>query len=214
MMKSWQWRWMERFMRFIIGFALCFLIIFMAGFLIFSYRVMRLPEPDNPRADAIVVLTGGAERIDRALSLLAEERAKRLLISGVHPSTSREALRQRTGQTYHLFACCVDIEHEALNTIGNARETKKWVEKYNFKSLILVTSAYHIPRSTAELKAVMPTVQIIGFPIVANKQAMRYWWFKPHIIRLLLGEYVKYIISILRLSIYAKGYSIESKAGS
>ena len=113
-------------------------------------------------------------------------------------------MRQRTGYTSYLFSCCVDIEHKALNTIGNARETKKWIEKYNFKSLILVTSAYHMPRSTAEIKAVMPTVKIIGFPIVANHSAMQNWWFKPHIIRLLLGEYVKYIVSISRLWIYER----------
>lgn len=203
---------MRQIMRFIIGIIICIIIIFMIGFFIFSYCITQLPEPNDPRADAIVVLTGGAARIDHALLLLAEKRAKRLLISGVHPSTSSETLRQRTGYTSHLFSCCVDIEHEALNTIGNARETKKWIEKYHFTSLILVTSAYHMPRSVTELKAVMPMIKIIGFPIIANRSAMQYWWFKPPIIRLLLGEYMKYIISVLRISIYDKMDPIKSKA--
>ena len=49
------------------------------------------------------------------------------------------------------FSCCVDLDHSAINTIGNAVETRRWVMARGFQSLIVVTSNFHMPRALAEL---------------------------------------------------------------
>ena len=85
------------------------------------------------------------------MKLLAQGKAKRLLITGVNRTTSTEALKQLASEGDQLFACCVDIDKEARNTIDNATETSQWVAQRHYNSIIVVTSNYHMPRALAEL---------------------------------------------------------------
>ena len=55
-------------------------------------RLRPLKCRKSANADAIVVLTGGQARVSEAVRLLEEGHANRLLISGVHPGTTREQL--------------------------------------------------------------------------------------------------------------------------
>ena len=99
----------------------------------------------NRNADEIVVFTGGASRTADALGLLAAGRGQRLLISGAHRVTnSNEIARLNPAFAYYAH-CCVDFDH-SLNTFGNAVETRKWAERRALRSLIVVTSNYHMPR--------------------------------------------------------------------
>jgi uncharacterized SAM-binding protein YcdF (DUF218 family) len=186
--------------------TLCVSLILIAGIIIggfsdFASRVTRLTIPEYTQADAIVVLTGGADRIAKALDLLSESKAQRLLISGVHPSTSVEMLAEITGKEEALFSCCVDIGTKALNTIGNALETKAWLEESNFQSLLVVTSAYHIPRSLLELEHVMPAVHLTGIPVGVDTKTFDRWWQSPTMVRLLFIEYIKFLTAKLRLTL-------------
>jgi hypothetical protein len=106
--------------------------LFGGGFGLFASHVgaMSTPEQQAP-ADAIIVLTGGEARLTAALDLLASGKGKRLLISGVNPATGRNQLRAATGSTRNLFNCCIDIDHAALDTIGNAEESAKWVRGHD-----------------------------------------------------------------------------------
>jgi uncharacterized SAM-binding protein YcdF (DUF218 family) len=110
-------------------------------------------------------VTGGAARIEVALQLLSQGAATRLLISGVHEATDATTLVARTRSDPQLFDCCVDLDHAALNTIGNARETADWARAHDFSSLLIVTSAYHVARTTLEIGALLPGVDLIAFPI-------------------------------------------------
>ena len=58
----------------------------------------------------MVVLTGGAGRIDEALRLMDGKQAKRLLISGVHPDVATKTLLTLTGHSKELFDCCIDLD--------------------------------------------------------------------------------------------------------
>src|SRR4051794_5861298 len=118
-------------------------LLFVGGFALFATHVSELTTPENPEtADAIIVLTGGQSRIDAALDLLKSGKGERLLISGANPSSGREALRAASGADKQLFKCCVDIDHAALDTIGNAEESAKWIELHAYSSVILVTNNY------------------------------------------------------------------------
>src|SRR5579871_1943288 len=114
------------------------------GFLWFALHVANEAPPlDRAAADGIVALTGGASRISDAVELLASGRGQRLLITGVAPTVSTTELARLVPERQHWFGCCVDLGYNALNTIGNAVETRQWALDRGFHSLLIVTSSYH-----------------------------------------------------------------------
>jgi len=167
----------------------------------FAHRVATVQVPESVQADAIVVLTGGQERVSEAVRLLEEGHAGRLLISGVHPGTTRKQLAAVTASVKPLEEGSVDLDRVALNTAGNATETASWVRKNGFGSLLVVTSAYHLPRATVELSGALPNVTLIGYPVFAKDLQLEAWHTKPATIRLLIREYVKYTLARLRLAV-------------
>jgi uncharacterized SAM-binding protein YcdF (DUF218 family) len=198
------------------GIGIGTLIAFSIGFVHFVLNVADLENPETTesaateRADAIVALTGGADRINDAIELLHEGRAGRLLISGVHPSTTREALAGMAPERNRLFDCCVDLGHEALTTIGNAKEARDWARFNGFTSLIVVTSSYHLPRSLNEIGREMPEVRLIPYPVVTERVQVEDWWHNPGTTRLLLAEYAKYLMSMARLRLGGPDTSAEA----
>jgi len=184
-----------------IGIACLLLVpvVFFFGFLEFTRSIPKHQPANITKADAIVVLTGGKSRIIDAFKLLDAGKGGRLLISGVHRATSREALAKLLPKQGHLLNCCVDLDKAARNTIGNAAETARWVSDHNFKSLIIVTSSYHMPRSLAELQHALPKVTLLAYPVLVNSVPVTRWWTNPGTAQLLLSEYVKYLATHLRL---------------
>ncbi len=136
------------------------------GFARFASDVAALSAPPAPaaaEADGIVVLTGGEQRLRKAIALLREGEGQRLLISGVNRGTSAAAIARATGTELALFDCCVDLDYEAMDTIGNAEATAHWAKDHGFARLLLVTSDYHIPRSL--LKWAASRARRPSFPI-------------------------------------------------
>lgn len=165
-------------------------------FLMFAQRVTD-PVDGVGRADGIVALTGGAERIDEAIRILEAGSASRLLISGVNAKTSRKALRDLYPQHAELFSCCIDIGYRALDTRGNATETERWTRAFGYRSLIVVTSAYHMPRSLAELRRAMPNVAFVAHSVRSPEFEAGGWWSDRATIRLLGLEYLKFVFARL-----------------
>ena len=168
------------------------------GFLVFA-AVASQPANPTPVADGIVALTGGEARIDEALRLLADHRAKRMLISGVNPRTTRAALERLAPEYAQLFDCCIDIGHWAQDTIGNADEAELWARQRGYSSLIVVTSGYHMARGMAELARAMPGVELLAHPVLASGQRADAWWTSPSATRLLVVEYLKLLPALARL---------------
>jgi uncharacterized SAM-binding protein YcdF (DUF218 family) len=183
----------------------CVLMFWLGGFLRFVEDLRNLETPREARAtDAIVVLTGGAERIDVGLNLLQAGRAKRMLITGVHKGTSADMLQQLRGQyPPQLFACCVSLGTAAEDTVGNAAETAVWAQKEGHKSLRLVTAAYHLPRSLVEFRRFMPAVEVVAHPVYTEHVRLADWWRNPGTARLLAGEFNKYMVSLGRARLVA-----------
>lgn len=180
--------------------AVCLLCAaFVVGFALFADHVSGLSAPKDPAAaDAIIVLTGGQSRIDAALDLLKSGKGERLLISGVNPSASSETLRAATGADSKLFKCCVDIDRAALDTIGNAEESAKWVREHDYDSVILVTNNYHMPRSLLEMHRLLQNARLEPYPVVNSRLDNGGWMAKPDAVRVLFTEYTKYLAAIAR----------------
>jgi len=178
----------------IVGFAILSLIVaFAGGFLLFYAQVASMQRPVDPKADAIVVLTGGYQRIDLGVELLSGGAGKRLLISGVNPATTGNHLRRLTRGSTGLFDCCVDIGHDALDTAGNASETVRWIRAHHYRRVILVTNNYHMPRSLAEIRRADSLSDFIPYP-VENGLSIADIGQNPLLLRTLASEYVKFLL--------------------
>ena len=183
--------------RALLWLALGGVVVLVGGYINFASR-LALNEASAPRTDAIVVVTGGAQRVGDAIGLLHADRGSRLLISGVNERTGREELAKLNPKAREALACCVDLDYRARNTIGNAIETRRWVRQHGFRSLLLVTSNYHMPRTMLEFNHAMPGVRIVPYPVVTDQVDVTAWWKDWHTIRLLVPEYAKYLVANLR----------------
>lgn len=183
--------------------ALAIFFFFLGGFLDFTQKLPVHPVK-APIADAVVVLTGGPDRLEAGLQLLEEGKGKRLLISGVHAQTQREDLAKLVNPAYaKYFDCCVDLDYAALNTRDNARETLGWAQGNGFSSVILVTSSYHLPRAMLALDRAggqRPdgSTQFIAYPVTSDDVHLQDWWAWPGTAKLLALEYLKYLASLLQ----------------
>lgn len=177
----------------------CAIVLFFIGFALFATHVGRMTAPaDLPPADAIIVLTGGESRIDAAIELLESGKGRRLLISGVNPSTTVKTLQAATRGDPKLFSCCVDIDRAALDTIGNAEESAKWVRGNSYGRVILVTNNYHMPRSLLEMQRLLSVEELLPYPVVNSNIDKGAWMTQPKVLRVLFTEYGKYLLAWVR----------------
>jgi uncharacterized SAM-binding protein YcdF (DUF218 family) len=158
------------------------LLAWMLGFVWFA---IFLPQPlDGRPTDAIVVLTGGAGRIDRGLTLLQEGAAKRMLISGVDRSVRPAELATQYDAPDRLFACCITLGREAIDTRSNAIETAHWLERRDFQTVRLITTDWHMRRAALELRQALPGRVTIVYDAVPSRPSLT----------MLMREYNKYLL--------------------
>ncbi|HEX8124362.1 MAG TPA: YdcF family protein [Allosphingosinicella sp.] len=143
------------------------LLLYLLGYAMFA---VALPRPADERpTDAIVVLTGGAKRIERGLDLMARNKAKRMLVSGVARTVRQEELAAQYRADDSLFQCCVDLGRMAVDTRSNAEEVARWMEKHKFRSMRLVTTDWHMPRARFELsRRLGGGISVVGDAVESN----------------------------------------------
>lgn len=193
------WRGVARGVGLVFKTTFILSMIFGLGFVLFASTIDTSRVASVRQADGIVVLTGGKSRINEAVKLLAAGKAKRLLISGVHAQTSVRQLTKLVPGAKPLFDCCIDLGRAAQDTLGNAIEARSWARQKGFRSLIVVTSVYHMPRSIAEFKSAMPNAALVPYAIESTNVRMNQWWSDGDTLKLLFSEYLKYIPAVTKL---------------
>jgi uncharacterized SAM-binding protein YcdF (DUF218 family) len=191
----------------VMFFALLF-VVAAVGFVGFLSRLRTAELKPDRNADGIVVLTGGSSRVSDAMELLAGGYGKRLLISGVHPTNGTIDISRSVPDSQGLLACCVDLDRSAVNTRSNAVETRRWAHERGFRSLIVVTSNYHMPRAIVELSHEMPEIELIPFAVIGDKWRDEPWWTSAPTLRLLLSEYAKYVAAEIRVRLADLGLDL------
>ncbi len=187
-----------RLLKFAALAALTTAVVFVSGFLLFLHGLERTDAPHVGRADGIVALTGGAERITDAVDWLRGGNGARLLISGVAHDVTREHLAQKSPAVREWLRCCIDLGHAAQNTVGNAKETRHWVSTNGYRSLIVVTSSYHMPRALVELRRQLPGIDLVPAPVVTEKLKAMDFWRHPGLLRTIGVEYAKFVVAYVR----------------
>jgi len=182
-----------------VGLLLLLLVLIWFGGLMWFTRTMPMTLADRTTAtDAIVVLTGGSERLKTGLELLSARKSRKLFISGVYRGLEVAELMDILRGSPADFDCCVTLGYTADDTRGNARETAAWMTEEGFRSLRLVTSAYHMERSLFEFHRALPGVEIVPHPVFAPTVKRDNWWLWPGTTTLYIGEYNKYLAARLR----------------
>ena len=181
--------------------ALCALA-FAGGYVWFALSLARDEPQLSVKAEGVVALTGGSDRVLDAAELLARGQARRMLITGVNRATRSSVLARKLPVSRDLFNCCVDLGYQALDTFGNAQETRQWAQVHNIShSLIVVTSNYHMPRAMVELSAVLPELKLYPYPVISEHVNIADWGSDPAVVRLIGSEYVKFLGALLRVTL-------------
>lgn len=185
-------------LRFVLFMAALTFLIFASGFITFAHKVDNLRPPLNvAKADGIVVWTGkGGGRLETGAELLRRNKGERLLISGVNARTSLNAIKELVILPDARAECCIDLDYEAKDTIGNAKETASWAKALGYEHIILVTSSYHMPRAEIEIGAAAGRIKITAYPVV-NPDGTK-WYSDGARFKRLFQEYGKLLLSYLR----------------
>ncbi len=177
------------------------LLVLIGGFLWFALHIAKEESLLDRAADGIVALTGGPSRITDAVELLASGRGRRLLITGVGPTTNTAELIRLAPDYERWFSCCIDLDYTAINTVGNAAQTRRWARERGFRSLVVVTSDYHMPRAMLEIGHRLPDVALIPFPVVSGQSRGEPWWSNTGSAKILVFEYLKLIVAAARIGL-------------
>jgi uncharacterized SAM-binding protein YcdF (DUF218 family) len=159
-------------------------LLYALGFVLFSVSLGQPAAPTTPKADAAVVLTGGAGRVEHGLEIIRERKAARLLISGTDPLVTKADLAERNPGRGNILRCCVDLGTEAKDTRSNAEEAERWLKQHRRTSVRLVTSDWHMRRALYEFKRVLGP----DYKIIADAVRTEPSFFT------LFGEYNKYVL--------------------
>ena len=192
-------------------FALVLLVAFLIlafGFFVFAQKVDALTTPKSvAKADGIVVWTGkGGGRLDAAAKLLKDGKGERLLISGVNADNKTETVLNLLDLPEETKACCVDLDYEAKDTIGNARETAAWAKALGYEHILLVTSAYHMPRAQSEITIAAGRMRITPYPVA--REGHENWYSDGARFKRLLNEYGKLLVTM------ARGSDVQERDGA
>ncbi|WP_310468496.1 YdcF family protein [Sphingomonas sp.] len=167
----------------IIRFASLVLVAYALGFLLFAVSLER-PAAAVGTTDAAVVITGGSGRIEHAVDVIAQRKARRLLVAGADPLVTKPDLVRRLGGREKLLRCCVDLGSESVDTRSNAEEAERWLAKHKYRSLRLITSDWHMRRARYEFG------RVLGQRYTIVPDAVR---SEPRF-STLFGEYNKYVL--------------------
>ncbi|MEE9196049.1 MAG: YdcF family protein [Alphaproteobacteria bacterium] len=178
------------------GVVLAIIAGWTAALVWFAENIPRQVENRSSPTDAVVVLTGGSDRLQAGFKLLAKKQAKKLFVSGVYRGVDVAELLRMSRQAPKELECCVALGYTADDTAGNAQETAQWMAKENFHSLRLVTASYHMQRSLLEFRRAMPAITVIPHPVFPKNFKAEDWWLWPGTTSLILREHFKYLVAL------------------
>ena len=172
-----------------------FLFVFwLTGLVFFATHTLNLTGSYETKADIAVVLTGDTGRITAAARLLRRNNVPVLFISGVGGGAELDAL-SGSDILSENDKQKISLGRKALNTRENALETRDFLQGREVKSILLITSYYHIPRSKLEFKRVFPDAVIKPYPVFNTKSSYKS-------LKLLVKEYNKFILASIRAKFF------------
>lgn len=169
-------------------------MLWLAGYITFLSSTYAYKNASSShKTDAIIVLTGGQQRVITGLELFSKGYSSHLFISGVNPGVTKSAITSLWNKSYPLPSCCIYLGTQATDTKENAQEIQKWLQKNKYSSARVVTSHYHMKRALFEIKRINPNLFIIPHAVTSQAlsfKALKFW-------ALTFSEYNKSVFRML-----------------
>lgn len=186
---------MTRLRKILIGSFIFLLGLWLYGFIWYAQKIPGEVKDETTITDAIIVLTGGKNRLEAGLQLLINEKAKKMFISGVHEHVTYKELAETIDDWPKQYKDKITLGYKALDTHDNGVESAEWVAQEHIRSLRLVTSGYHMRRSLFEFRNTMPGIKIVPHPVFSDNVQQKKWWRFGGTALLILSEYSKYLFA-------------------
>lgn len=174
--------------------------LWLIGFIFYVLNIQFYPQKVTESPDAIVVLTGGSNRVEEGLEIMSQYGCQNLFISGVNKNVSRHDILKRIQKNKNIEGCQLELGYTARNTHENAQEVIAWIKKKKYKSIVLVTAYYHMPRSLLEFRSIAPDLIIQPYAVFPDSSIESF----IQRILLLAKEYHKLIAAWLRIYIFMR----------
>lgn len=187
-----------------------FLLLLLAAWITFTPFLAEelIVEKSLERADVMLVLAGSSvytERTNRAAELYQQGIAPLVILTDDGTRGGWSRLEQRNppfveSAKANLIARGVPAEHieiikpDGSGTIYEARIFREKARQANWRSVLLVTSAYHTRRTlwTFERELANEKISVgIAAPAGRPTPSANYWWLTPRGWNAVAGEYVK-----------------------
>jgi uncharacterized SAM-binding protein YcdF (DUF218 family)/glycosyltransferase involved in cell wall biosynthesis len=158
------------------GVALAYLLLFRSPFIWWLAEPLRMsssPEPSN----AIVVFAGGVgesgkagggyqERVKQAVDLYRAGMAPRMIFSSGYAFVFREAEVMRDlAVNQGVPPSVILLETKAANTFENVAFVNEVLERQGWRSILLVSSPYHMRRAVWTFRKRAPGLRLIPAPV-------------------------------------------------
>ena len=166
--------------RLILGTAAVYLLLFRSPFLWIVAEPLRVAQPARP-ADAIVVFAGGGgesgkagggyqERVKQALDLYRKGKAPRMIFSSGYTFVFREAeVMKELAIAHGVPESAIVLETQAANTRQNVQYVADILGRHQWRSILLVSSPYHMRRAVLTWRKVAPDVTVIAIPVPGSQ---------------------------------------------
>jgi uncharacterized SAM-binding protein YcdF (DUF218 family) len=166
------------------------------GIIVFIANIPDEHIPSMEITDAVVVLTGGSLRLEEGVNIFHSFPSKKLLISGIGEGVTIKDLPTTSHHLDENMRNKIVLGEIANSTITNAYETKIFMELNNFRSMRLVTSSYHIPRTKLIFEHVLPNITIIYHPVYPANFRKNGYYISPKSFLMVSNEYNKYLLTL------------------
>ena len=147
--------------------------------------------------DAIVAVSGGntLTRTTEAVRLYKNGWADYIIFSGAafdKNSPSNAAVMREEARQRGVPETAIITEETSRTTHQNAQNTAEILNKYDIKTLLVVTSPYHQRRAGLEFQTITgSSVKIANHPASNDSDWPWYWWITPRGWWLAVGEMAK-----------------------
>lgn len=178
-----------------------FIFLFFLIFLLYEFiSFVKLIPSENQinqsleNLDAVIVLTGGQNRIKDGINLQKKYKIKKLFISGVNNKTSLEEIFEAQDLDKNDLKENIEIGKMAKSTIGNRKEVEKWAKINSIKKVALVTSDYHVPRSYLLFKSSKIIESVEVYPSFGSKFTAENIFKDRSSTKIVFVEFFKYLV--------------------
>lgn len=153
-----------------------YILVFYTPLVWFIADPLKIYQPPQ-KADCIVVFAGGVgesgragqgyeERVKYAVELYKQGFARRIIFSSGYKYVFEEPMVMKAlAVSLEVPEQAIILEDKATNTYENVKFTSDILIRHNWKSILLISSPYHMRRASLVFKRVVKDIKVIYTPI-------------------------------------------------